>query len=484
MKRILWATATVGLSSIVVVALGAVRYKLIAVGVGASGVGLVGILTAAANFGVILFSLGINTSGVQAIAAAVDDPQRLERVKSALLAGSRSLGLLGGLVVVVVGALGGVWLLPGASDAVTVLALGAALCAMVISGAQLGLLNGIGRVRSLAICNTVGAMVGTGLTAAAIQVSQQAAVIAALLGAPVATLACSTWFVMRERKARPRPSMRHWWPELRGLVALGGVVMLGLLLTSGTQLAIRVWIERTEGLAAAGHFQAAWTITSMYIGFALTALAVEYYPRISALADDPQTLNRNVDAQVRLASVLAGPVLLWMMVLAPIVLSVLYATEFDAATGLLRWQLWGDVLKVVSWAVAFLLLARRARGAFFLGELCFNVAYIGLAVPLASVGGLTGLGGAYMGAYALYALTILVLAHRETRFSLRPVTSGVAGAFLVLAGITMWTTETGTVAGLASGIVIASLATVGSIAILHRMRALERRTEDEAGAGP
>jgi antigen flippase len=481
MKRILWATVTVGLSSIMVVALGAVRYKFIALEVGAPGVGLLGILTSAANFGVILFSLGLNTSGIQATAAAAADAEKFQRVKSALLIASTWFGGLGGLAVVLLGLTLGGLLLPGGADPATMVALGVALAAMVVSGAQIALLNGMGRVKSLAICNTFGALMGTVATIGLLQVSGQAGVIAALAAAPLATLACSSWFVIRQPKVASRPTRSQWWPELRGLVTLGGVVMFGLLLTSGTQLAIRVGLEQGQGITAAGHFQAAWTITSMYLGFVLTALAVEYYPRISAQIEDLRSLNKSVDDQVRIALLLGGPVLLWMIVFAPVVLHILYAEDFQTATGILRVQLFGDIFKIVGWAVAFLLLARKARGAFFIGELSFNLGYLALGIPLASQGGLTGLGIAYAGAYALYVLVVLVLAYRETGFALRRATWFLVLALLVGGGATLWGMETGTTAGLIIGIAVAAMTSATAVAALFRLRAKERQAEKEEG---
>jgi len=479
MKRILWATATVGLSSIMVVALGAVRYKFIALEVGAPGVGLLGILTSAANFGVILFSLGMNTSGIQATAAAAADPAKFQRVKSALLIASSWFGGIGGLVVVLLGLTLGGLLLPGEADPATMVALGVALAAMVISGAQIALLNGMGRVKSLAICNTFGAIVGTATTIAALQVSGQAGVVAALAAAPLATLACSSWFVLREPRTDSRPTRSQWWPELRGLVTLGGVVMFGLLLTSGTQLAIRVWLEQGQGLTAAGHFQAAWTITSMYLGFVLTALAVEYYPRISAQIEDLRSLNKSVDDQVRIALLLGGPVLLWMIVLAPVVLHLLYAEDFQVATGILRLQLFGDIFKIVGWAVAFLLLARKARGAFFIGELSFNVGYLALGIPIASQGGLTGLGVAYVGAYALYVVVVLILAYRETGFAIRRATWILILGLLVGGAVTTWGLESDTTAGFIVGVIVAAIVSANALAGLFRLRATERQAEKE-----
>lgn len=264
------------------------------------------------------------------------------------------------------------------------------------------------------------------------------------------------------------------------MVTLGGVIMFGLLLTSGTQLVIRVWLEQSQGLTAAGHFQAAWTITSMYLGFVLTALAVEYYPRISAQIKDLVSLNKSVDVQVRIALLLGAPVLLWMIVFSPFVLHLLYAADFQLATGLLRWQLFGDILKIVGWAVAFLLLARKARGAFFIGELSFNVAYLALGLPIASQGGLTGLGGAYVGAYAVYVVVVLILAYRETGFTLRLTTWVLILALLAFGGVTMWGMEDDSTFGLVTGIVVASMVSVAALLSLFRMRAEERRAEKES----
>jgi len=480
MKRILWATVTVGLSSIMVVALGALRYKFVAVEVGAAGVGLLGILTSAANFGVILFSLGMNTSGVQATAAAFADAAKFRRVRSALLIGSSWLGGIGGIIVVVLGLTIGGLILPDDADPTLIAALGVALGAMVISGAQLALLNGMGRVKSLAICNTFGALIGTAVTIGALQVSGQAGVIAALAAAPVATLACSTWFVFRVSTRESGPSFGEWRPELRGLLTLGGVVMFGLLLTSGTQLVVRVWLEQEQGLTAAGHFQAAWTITSMYLGFVLTALAVEYYPRISAQIENLVTLNKSVDAQVRIALLLGGPVLLWMIVLSPFVLHLLYAAEFQAATGILRFQLFGDILKIVGWAVAFLLLARKARGAFFIGELSFNACYLAIALPLAAEGGLDGLGVAYIGAYAVYVVVVLILAYRETGFVLQPATWALMLSLLAFGGVALWGMQSDSTTGVVTGIVVASAISAIALISLFRLRAKERRDENNS----
>lgn len=479
MERILRASAAVGLSSLLAVGLGAVRYKFIAIELGAPGVGLLGILTSAASLGVVLFGLGLTTSGVQATAAADGDAALFQRSRAALLHGSGWLGGVGGFLVALLGMTLGESFLPKPAQPALMVWLGVALAAMVVSGGHLALLNGTGRIRSLAISNACGSAVGTVVTIALVYISGQAGLVAALAAAPLATLACTTWFICREPKVEPRPRVVEWWPELRGMVRLGGVVMLGLLLGSATQFIMRVWLQEAQGLAIAGYFQAAWTITSLYLGFVLMALAVEYYPRISTQSAEPRQLNASVDGQVRVALLLGAPVLLWMMILAPFVLHILYASGFQAAVGILRWQLFGDILKIVGWAVAFLLLARKARGAFFLAELSWNMGYLVLALPLLSHQGLSGAGMAYSGAYAIYVFVTLWLAHRETRFRLQRRTYALVIALLLAAGGTLWGLENGASLGLYVSEALASAVTVGSFFTLRRWHMRERRSENE-----
>jgi PST family polysaccharide transporter len=487
MERILRATAIVGLSSLLTVALGALRYKFIALQLGAEGVGLLGILTSAATFGVVLFSAGLNTSGVQAAAATFSDIAQFQRTRSALLGGSRLLGIVGGSIVVVLGLCLGDLVLPHSSSSSTlVIWLGIALAAMVISGGNLALLNGMGRIRALAGSNAWGSIVGTAVTLVSVTISGEAGLVAALAAAPLATLALSSWYLRRETLQQlaiaPRPSFRDCWPELRSMFMLGGAVMIGAVFGSATQFFMRVWLDQTQGLQSSGYFQAAWTITSMYLGFVLTALAVEYYPRISKLAAQPIELNLSVDRQINVALLLGAPVLLWMMVFSPLVLHVLYAEDFQSATSLLRWQLFGDIFKIVGWAIAFLLLARRAKGPYLLADISFNACYLLLGIPLASQGGVLWLGVAYAGAYAAYLGITLWLAHKETRFVLTGRTLVLLGSLIALTAITLWGLDTGTVVGVCTGIALASTVSVTSLVALQKWRANERRLAQELGA--
>lgn len=478
--RVIRATTSVGLSSIITVAFAAVRYKFVALALGAPGIGSLGILTSAVALGTVLFGLGLTTSGVQATAAATEDPSRLRRVSTGLLAGSTALGVAAGILVVVLGLVLRVSILAGSLGPALTVWLGISLASTVVSGGQLALLNGLGRIRALAWSNAGGSIIGTLLTIIVGLLSGNAGLMAALAAVPLATLLLSSYAVREERKKILHSSFREWWPELKGMVLLGGVVMLGLLLGSASQFTIRMWLQSADGLQTAGYFQAAWTITSTYLGFVLTALAAEYYPRISKQADEPRVLNVSVDKQLHLVLLLGAPVLLWMMVLTPLTLHLLYAPVFQKSVTVLRWQLFGDLFKLFGWTIAFLLLARRARGAYLVGEILWHLSYLVLAICFFN-GSLQELGVAYCAAYALYALATAGLAYKETGFIPTQYSLALLICLLIVGSLVFAGVNSGTALGLGVAITLASLTTIGASGVLIRLRSLEQKSTTGAG---
>ena len=78
----------------------------------------------------------------------------------------------------------------------------------------------------------------------------------------------------------------------------------------------------------------------------LAALAADYYPRLTGIVDDKTAAIHLINHQTEIALLLAGPVFLAMMALAPWVIRILYTASFLPAVEVLRWQILSDVLKI------------------------------------------------------------------------------------------------------------------------------------------
>ena len=227
--------------------------------------------------------------------------------------------------------------------------------------------------------------------------------IAMILIAPVVSFLLGHLYVARlGPPAGPPIRLPEMSREWRVMVTLGFPFMLSGLVTTLGHLAGRTLVQRELGAEALGQFQAAWAIGMTYLGFVLGAMGADYYPRLTAAIRDSATATRLVNEQTEVALLLCGPVLLAMLGLAPWIIHLLYSAEFAPAVEILRWQLLGDILKVMSWPLGFVILASGAGKTFVLTEsLGMAVFVLGVFVGLPLIG-ITATGVAFLALYVAY----------------------------------------------------------------------------------
>lgn len=418
MKRIWQAVVAMGLSSAVTLLLSALQAKIVAIQLGAAGVGVLGIVITSVLVASTALGFGLGSSGVRSVAAASagNDVTQRNAISAALIRGSWALAAAASLVV------GLAWLWWGAALVsqvpTSVLApwVGLTVGATVVAAGNHGLLNGLGRIYALGTSTALGATVGTLVVVLAMWYSDRWGLIAAFAATPTATLVVSSVMV---RSEYPRVRIRRsvWAPELRTMLVLGLAMSSSIILTTAAQLIARVWVNKELGIVNAGYLQGCLAIAAAYLVFLLNALAAEYYPRMAALHQDIGTSNRSVDNQIRIVLALGTPAIVWMIAVAPWLLRLLYNEDFVVASTLLRLLLIGDVFKLVGWCIGFLLLAREAKIKFFVTELSWSVFFLAILLPGVHMG-LNMAGVAYALAYALYMVVAVVLGARETGFAM------------------------------------------------------------------
>lgn len=433
-RQILRSTSIIGGASMINVIIGLGRNKVAALILGPAGIGLVGIFHNLVQTAAALAAFGIGNVGTRQLAEAQEEPQRQSEARRALAIAATALAIGGSLLLFVfrapVASL--VFGEPGWSEEVGWLSLGVGL--MVAGTAQNGLLTGLRRIGDLARVSVLSAIVGTLAGIAALLIWRDHGVLAFVLVSPLATFLVGSWYVRRlpraEGRSRPGALAEQW----RTLARLGLAFTLAALVVMAGQLAVRALVQRQLGSEALGQFQASWTISLNYIGFILTAMAADYYPRLTAAISDPEEANRTINHQVEIALLLAAPILVGTVALAPLVVQLLYSSKFLPAAELLRWQISGDLLKIASWPLGFVLLAGGHGKTYVATEALAMAVLVGgtaLALPRA---GLLAPGYAYVAMYAVYLPIVFLLARRHTGFTpSRPAVLDLAIAALAIA---------------------------------------------------
>jgi PST family polysaccharide transporter len=151
-----------------------------------------------------------------------------------------------------------------------------------------------------------------------------------------------------------------------------------------------------------GLYGQAWMLSGYLVGFVFQAMGTDYYPRLTAVANDKARCNQLVNEQTEVGMLLAGPALLATLTFAPWLLHLVASGKFLPATEVLRWFCLGMLLRAFSWPMAFVMMAKNAQKLYFWTELCSNLLYIGLVWFGVKSFGLNGVGMAFVLLYAAY----------------------------------------------------------------------------------
>jgi PST family polysaccharide transporter len=194
--------------------------------------------------------------------------------------------------------------------------------------------------------------------------------------------------------------------EASSLLKLGFAFMASGFLMMGAAYAVRILVVRQAGLEAAGFYQSAWTLGGLYVGFILQAMGADFYPRLTAVADDNTECNRLANEQTQVSLLLAGPGVIATLTFTPVVIALFYSTKFEAAEEVLRWICLGMTLRVITWPMGIIVVAKGEQSIFFCTELAWTVVNVGLSWLCVRSFGLNGAGIAFFGSYVFHGLMI------------------------------------------------------------------------------
>lgn len=482
-RSILRSSSIIATAQIASIAANLLKMKFVALLLGPFGVGLAGLYVSLIHTASTVAALGLGTAGTRQIAATStaesDDHGAFERVRRTLLWAGLALALIGAATF---------WLARGwialqttgdAARAADIgwLALGVGLT--VAASAQTALLSGLRRIGDLARVQAAAGITGAILGVLAVQFWSEQGLVAMVLVVPLVTLLLGHFYAAKTpRGAGPKPTIGGMFGEFKVLTALGFSIMLSQMATLVGHLLVRVLVQRELGTEALGHFQAAWAISVTYVGFVLTAMGTDYFPRLSAALAEPGRANQLVNEQTEVALLLCGPVLIAILGLSPWVMVLLYSADFGPSVDVLRWQMLGDVLKILSWPLGFVLLAAGAGKTFVAAEVVgVSVFVLGVQVGLPLIG-VEATGVAFLAMYLLYLPLIATICAVRFGIVLRRAIIVHALCLAASAVMIVIVARTSDIAAGAIGLVIASL--LGLWALLR----ISQFSDNDGGGSP
>lgn len=404
--QILKASSIMGGAAGINLLLGMLRVKFAAVFIGTTGVGLISSFGALQGLVGTLAGLGIQSSAVREIAAAVGkgDDQAVGRAVLAL----RRICWLTGLVGMAAMMLLAPWLGQltfGHRDyTLDIAALGVIILFGNLSGGQMALIQGMRRIGDMARANIYGAAAGTAAAIGFYAALGLRGIIPTLLAVSAIQLALSFHFARRVPVPKVTLTWRQTFAEASGMVRLGLVMMWNGLMGSAVAYLTVTLITQHEGTQAVGLYSAAFALSGMFVNFVLGAMGADYYPRLTGVASDKSAMVRMVNEQTEIGLLLALPGLLATLALAPWILQIFYTREFLGAVELIQWFVLGCLMRVISWPLGFVMLALGRGTIFLLIETSLKILEVAAIALALKYFGIKGVSIAFFSISAIYLL--------------------------------------------------------------------------------
>jgi enterobacterial common antigen flippase len=474
---ILKSSAMIGGASMLNIAIGIVRTKVMAVLLGPGQFGVMGLYGSIADLAAGIAGMGISSSGVRQIAEAAGsgDTGRIARTVTVLRRTATILGVIGALLVAAFSAQISTFTFGNSQHVWAVALLSLVVFFRLVTDGQNALIQGTRRISDLAKVGVLGAVLGTVIGIPIVYFLRADGVVPYLV-CVAGAMAAIAWRYSRKLDIAPPPmtasQFRH---EAAALLKFGLTFMGSGSLMMGAAYAVRTIVLREVGMEAAGFYQAAWTLGGLYVGNILQAMGADFYPRLVAAAEDDARCNRLVNEQEQVSLLLAGPGVLATLTFAPLVIAVFYSATFAGAVELLRWLCLGMALRVISWPMGYVIIARGRKALFFGTELAWAIANVGLTwIGVKSIG-LNGAGIAFFAAYVFYGFLLYPIVRRLSGFRWSAANRKTGAMFIALIALVFCAFQVlPPLVALGVGMVATLLNAVHSMRILAGLATLDR----------
>ena len=175
-----------------------------------------------------------------------------------------------------------------------------------------------------------------------------------------------------------------------------------------SHLIIRNYIGDNLSWNDAGYWQGIWYISTMYLMIVTTSLGVYYLPRLSEIQDNTE-LKKEIISGYKIIMPIVIILAFGIYLFRELAVHIAFSEKFVPMLELFKWQLIGDVIKIASWLLGYLMLAKAMTKIFIYTEIVFSILFIVLSIVFINYFGLVGVTYAFSLNYFLHLIVMIFI---------------------------------------------------------------------------
>ncbi|WP_419870112.1 O-antigen translocase [Chryseobacterium sp. CT-SW4] len=398
-----------GISTLIKLITSYITVKVLAAVIGPSGIALIGQLQ---NFTTVLITLGaggINNGVVKYVAENKESENSLRKILGNGFKITAYLSALIGLIIIFLSKYLSRFILLDDGYYYVFIFFGISLFFISINNFFLSVLNGYKEFRKFVITNITISILGLIFTVGLVSIFN-------IKGALIATVSYQavvvffTVIYIRKLKWFKKEFLWSSWESgiLKKYAYYSFMAIVTAITVPVAQLIIRRFLIHEYSMVDAGYWESMNKISGLYLMLFTSTFSVYYLPKLSEI-NEQSRLKHEILKAYKIFTPILFISLVIIFLLKDIVISILFTKEFFPVKELFLWQLLGDFFKIMSWILAFVMVAKSMSKIYIITEILFSILYVGLTYFFVKQFGVVGATQAYFMNYFIYFITMIIL---------------------------------------------------------------------------
>lgn len=281
-----------------------------------------------------------------------------------------------------------------------------------LNAGVLAALNGFKQFRTFVVVSIVNSIVGVLFTVSLVLLFGLRGALISYVTYQSVVFAVTVWMLRRSLWMRwSLLSVRFDRSYLRRYGGYAMMAVVTTLMVPLVQMLLRGYVMADISGTQAGIWEGMQKISSMYLMVVTTSLSVYYLPRLSEIKDATE-LRSEIGNAFRLVIPLLVVAFLIIYLSRYFIISILFTADFTSMAHLFAWQMGGDLIRIASWLLAFVMVAKAMTVHYVVSEVLSALCYLALGYIFVSFNGIVGLVQANLLNYILYLCAMAMIFRR------------------------------------------------------------------------
>jgi len=278
-----------------------------------------------------------------------------------------------------------------------------------MNGFLTSILNGQGEIKKLTYVDISGSLIGLAVTIfLVISLKIYGALLAIIISQSIVFIV-TLLFVIKSNWFKINLFLNKIDKEYTikllkfSLMALTSAIMVPI-----SQMFIRDYIARHLGWEKAGYWQSVWRISETYLLLVTNTLSVYYLPKLSSLQEKVEIKKEILHGyKIIMPIVIISAISIYIFRF--LIIKILFSNKFLPIADLFLFQVIGDTIKISSWLLTYLMLAKGMTKIYIATEIVFYISFVILSILMINIYGIIGVTIGYAINYLIYLLLMLIL---------------------------------------------------------------------------